>query len=215
MLDQFFVNQSEAFYTINIIPAIFINDLSLTVFFGIALAALLISLYLLKFKVKYIAENYNSFLLLIIVFFWFPLFAIFSYNNIHDVRENYDYIDRNLKDEHKKIIRYCNLGYAKGNGEYWCKLMTFVNFAMNNVKKGSSVYILSSDKYYPYLIYNIYPHFKLADSLSNSEYIFIYEDRDYYREGQFLKSHEAGNKEFKNAELVEYYSDTAAIFQNK
>ncbi len=215
MLDQFLANQSEAFFTINLVPSISYNQFNFVLLVGFFFIFVLFILFFLKKRIRFINVYFNNLFLIITFIFWLPLYIIFTYNNLHDAKENYSYIERRLKHSHKKIIRYCNLGFAMGDGDNWCKLLTFINFVKREVEEKKSVFILSRDIYLPYLVYDLYPYYNVVSSINDADYILLYNDPNYYKDGHDLVKRDNDDFKLEDYLVYDYYSDQAVIFSKK
>ncbi|MBL7057713.1 hypothetical protein ISS03_00060 [Patescibacteria group bacterium] len=214
MFDKFFVNQAEAFYTINMIPGVYIGKVEVGLFIGILLFIVVLSIVLFKKRIEIFKTNFNISILYVCLFFWLPLYLIFSYNNAHDMRDNYDYVDRNLQSYHKNVVRLCNLGYTHGNGERWCALMSYVRFIKRTLPLDSRIYVLAPHDYYAYLVYNLYPSFDFASNLEEAEYVVLYYPVDYLsREGSLYKKISEGYEKLLGFKTIDAFHSGAEVFK--
>lgn len=192
-------NLPEAFYTINIIRSIDINEISIVLILGILLFFIIFIIYYIKSSSK-LKFNLNNLILVIIFIFWIPVYLIIFYNNIYDLQENFvEYKNKNVLERHK--IRLCNMEKVHSSNGQICQLFSYIELVNDSIPSSSLVKIISSPFIEPYLHYYLYPDYDFTYDIKNANFVLFYmSQEEYFIENSILKK--KLNK--KNEEIGSY-----------
>jgi len=172
---SFIFDQPEVFYTINIISGIIYKNISISLILSSVLFLLCLLVVFRKRKSSFINNNFCRIILFLFLIFWTPLYINFFYNNIYDFIENYQSAKYDIAG--KRIIRLCNIDHRQNLNGSACQLLSYINYAKNNLPDKTSVKIISSPSINTYLNYYTFPYFNINDK---ADYLLFYFPSDYY-----------------------------------
>ena len=198
-----YLNQPEIFSTINFIPPVYYNNRPLTLILGVIFV--FVALWLIFFKSKLpLLKKYqtNKILLVIMVIFWLPLYAVSLYNNIYDLKENLDINKFNTQS--KRVVRLCNMGFYQGAGDVACKFLSFTTLIKNSLPHNSSYKLLTLSGFETNFNYFLYPDFVPAKFFSDADFVLLYHPSDYYYGNNKLYQRIINNNQPKAVEMGKY-----------
>ncbi|MCX6717312.1 MAG: hypothetical protein NT091_04215 [Candidatus Falkowbacteria bacterium] len=206
-----FFNQVESFYTIHVIPAIYFGEINLTLIIGILFCLVVLILFLFKKRIK----SFNSVLIILIIIFWSPFFINSFLNDLYDLKDNYAI--GNLNIAQKRLIRLCNMGYARGleNGDRWCRLLNYSMLAKDKLPKKSKVYIMAPNDLAVYLDYYVYPDLKIVNLLDKADYILMYQAKNIGFKNKKLSYRDTNIVINGTYRLVDSFGDNNFILMNE
>ena len=198
-----YLNQPEIFSTINFIPPVYYNNKPVTLMIGIIFIFVSLSLIFIKNKIPLFKKyKINKILLVVMIIFWLPLYAVSLYNNIYDLKENLDIIKFNT--QAKRVIRFCNMGFYQGAGDVTCKFLSFITLIKNSLPLDSSYKLLTFSGFETNFNYFLYPDFVPAKSISDADFVLLYHPSDYYYGNSKLYQRIINNNQPKAVEMVKY-----------
>lgn len=198
-----YLNQPEIFSTINFIPPVYYNNKSVTLILGVIFVFVALGLIFFKNKLP-LLKNYqtNKILLVVIVIFWLPLYAVSLYNNIYDLKENLDIYKFNIQS--KRVVRFCNMGFYQGAGDVACKFLSFTTLIKNSLPHNSSYKFLTLPGFETNFNYFLYPDFVPAKSFSDADFVLLYYPPDYYYDTNKLYQRIINNNQPESVEIGKY-----------
>lgn len=198
-----YLNQPEIFSTINFIPPVYYNNKSATLILGIIFIFTALGLIFFRSKIP-ILKKYEAkkILLVIVIIFWLPLYAVSLYNNIYDLKENLDIYKLNIQG--KRVVRFCNMGFYQGAGDVACKFLSFITLIKNSLPHNLSYKLLTLPGFETNFNYFLYPDFVPAKSFSDADFVLLYHPSDYYYENNKLYQRIINNNQLKAVEMGKY-----------
>lgn len=198
-----YLNQPEIFSTINFIPPVYYNNKPVTLMIGAIFIFAALGLIFFKSKLPFLKQYHvNKILLVVMVIFWSPLYAVSLYNNIYDLKENLDIYK--LNNQGKRVVRFCNMGFYQGVGDVACKFLSFTTLIKNSLPHNSSYKLLILPGFETNFNYFLYPDFLPAESFNGADFVFLYYPPDYYYDNNKLYQRTVSNNQPEAVELGKY-----------
>lgn len=196
----------EAFYTINLIPGIYIKGMPIALIIG---CLFLLSAFFLFIRKK--TKNFNPAFLSIALIFWLPLFFISFYNNFYDLFENISISQKNISE--KQFIRLYNMEKTHLKNGPMREIDQFIQFVFQTIPKHSKIKIITSDFLKPYLDYFLYPQF--SQNNQNADYLIFYLPNENYafEENKLYKKNNAQKQLIAQYEKITWLKNGQLILR--
>lgn len=175
---MFFINQPEVFQTINFISGLEYKKIPFLLIIGGIFIFSAIIIFLLARKKEGMGENLKNYFLVLLIFFWMPIYINFLYNNFLDFKENIYVYKGDVKERQK--IRLCNIDQNQNSGGKWCNIFSFLDSIDKNIPHGSAISVVKNPYFSPYFDYFLYPDYKIISSIARANYIVFYYPQDRF-----------------------------------